>query len=134
MFSPRRSVSIDTGAICIIKSPAAVRSAPQPQKDPTSPVRTHKSTEQKVVPMFPKETVKRIPTEQPNVDEMEDDLDVLDDLDDLEDDYMGVPLRNDEACDNSDASGHVAIETMALQGQNARNSRDEFDHDYMPSV
>ena len=91
LLSPWRSVSIDTGAICIIKSPAAVRSAPQPQKDPTSPVRTHKSPEQKVVPMFPKETVKRTPMEQPNVDEMEDNLEELDDLDNIEDGYRRVP-------------------------------------------
>ena len=68
-----------------------------------------------MVSSFPKETVKRTPAEQPDVDEMEDDLEDLDDLDDLEDGYMGVPLRDDEDSDDSDASDHLVIETMALQ-------------------
>ena len=44
-----------------------------------------------------------------------------------------MPLQDDEDSDDSDASGHLVIETMALQGQKARNSGEEFDHNYMPS-
>ena len=129
LLSPRRLVSIDTGSI--IKSP--VHNVPQPQKDPTSPIHTHKSPEHKVVSSFPKETVKRTPADQPDVDEMEDDLEDLDDLDDLEDGSWECRFWDDEDSDDSDASGHFVIETMELQGQKARNSGEEFDHDYMPS-
>ena len=46
---------------------------------------------------------------------------------------MGVPVVDDEDSEDSDASGHLVIETMGLQGQKARNSGEEFDQDYMPS-
>ena len=49
-------------------------------------------------------------------------MDDLDNFDDLEGGYMDMPVVDDEDSDDSNASGHLVIETMGLLGQKARNS------------